>query len=341
MMQSIKSFSTETLKQIEIWFTDGIRSSWGSSFLRILLGATLLVQLLVNFPFLNYSWGPASAWSQNLHASEEFLGQRLLFGPTSDLTVATIAYVLLLAATIAFLIGWHTRIATLTVLVLNTWLSFSDGIYMNQSDNFLRMALIYCLFMKVAEHWSIDAKRRKRKTTESRLRVTFNPYFNLLHNVSVTALGAHICLIYVASAMFKIQGNLWQNGTALYYPLGLPHYAAWPELNSLVEHSAIGIFIGTYAAVYFQLFFPFMLLNKYLRKIALLGIVAMHLGIAVLMGLPFFSFFMLAGDSIFVSSKTYKAVDTWVRKKARSFRKDKKGSQSPLSKEEAVLEPVA
>lgn len=341
MIAAVKSWLVSTLKEIESWFTTGLRSEWGASFLRIILGATLLVQLLVNFPVRNYLWGPASAWSQNLHATAEFPGQRLLFGPTSDLTIMTVGYCVLVVATVAFLLGWQTRLATIVVLILHTWMTFSDGVYMDQSDNFLRMALLYCVFMRTAEHWSLDARRAQKKASLKAGESVFEPYTRLLHNVSITGFGAHICMIYVASAMFKTQGSFWQHGTGLYYPLNVPHFNPWPELSSIVEQNALGIMVGTYAAVYLQLFFPFMLLNKYLRKIALLGIVAMHLGIAVLMGLPFFSFFMLAGDSIFVSSKTYKAVDTWVRKKARSFRKDKKGSQSPLSKEETVLEPVA
>lgn len=305
---------------VHAWFSDGMKATWGASFLRIVLGATLLINLLVNFPFRNYLWGPASAWSQDLHHSSPFPGERLIFGPTSDLTTMTIVYCILIFATIAFLLGWHTRFATLAVLLLNTALSFSDGIYMDQSDNFLRLALIYSLFMRISEHWSLDACRRARKGSfVKRQNSRFEPYLIQVHNAALTTFGANICMIYVASAMFKTQGSHWQNGTGLYYPLNIPHFNPFPELSDLVISNSFGIFIGTYAAVYFQLFFPFMLLNKYLRKIALLGIVAMHLGIAVLMGLPFFSFLMLAGDSIFVSSKTYSRVDAWVRRKFASW----------------------
>lgn len=315
-----------------VWFTGGLRGGWGASFLRIILGVTLLAQLLVNFPFRSYLWGPASAWGQELEPNSQFPFQRALFGPTSDLTVMTVAYVVLCIAAVCFLLGWHTRLATAVVLVLHTLMTFSDGVYMDQSDNFLRFALIYSLFMRTWAHWSLDARRLAKVSADSqhpaqRLRNRIEPYVVIVHNAALTAFGAHICMIYVASAMFKIQGEKWQHGTAVFYPLQIPHFAPFPALSDLATAHGFSVTVASYAAVYFQLFFPFMLLNKWLRKVALLGIVGMHLGIAVLMGLPFFSFFMLAGDSIFVSSKTYQQVDRWVRARfGRRLDKRQRGS---------------
>ncbi|HLS49783.1 MAG TPA: hypothetical protein VK024_07285, partial [Actinomycetaceae bacterium] len=61
------------------------------------------------------------------------------------------------------------------------------------------------------------------------------------------------------------------------------------------------------------LFFAVGLLHPVTRRIALLGVVAMHVGIAVLMGLPWFSLAMIAFDGIFVSTRTYEALDRWAR----------------------------
>ena len=44
----------------------------------------------------------------------------------------------------------------------------------------------------------------------------------------------------------------------------------------------------------------------------LAGIVASHVGIAVLMGLPWFSLSMLAFDSLFVSTRTFERVETFM-----------------------------
>ncbi|MFD2841741.1 HTTM domain-containing protein [Populibacterium corticicola] len=322
MWSSISRSISTLWNWIICWFIAPARNTRGTSFLRIMLGGTLAVQLIVNFPFRSYMWGPAAAWSQELHASSEFPFQRLIFGPTSDIFFMTFFYIILLLAAISLAVGWHTRIATLIALILHTSLVYSDGVYMDQSDNLLRMALIYMLFMRCSEFWSLDSRRTSRNLTD-RTRFAssrYSGYFSILHNASLAAFGAHLCLIYAASAMFKVQGDKWQNGTAVFYPLQLPHYAPFPELNALVSSNGIAVMTASYAAVYFQLFFPFMLLHRVLRKVALLGVVGMHLGIAVLMGLPFFSFFMLAGDSIFVSDRTYTTVDSWVRSQWTNWR---------------------
>ncbi|WP_435298424.1 HTTM domain-containing protein [Timonella sp. A28] len=316
---SARTFWSSTLD----WLSTDEKASWGASFLRIVVGITLLTQLVVNFPFRSYLWGPASAWGQELHASSEFPFQRLLFGPTSDLTVMTVAYIVLGIATFAFLVGWHTRIATLCVLVLHTWITFSDGVYLDQSDNFVRFVLLYALFMNTSAHWSFDARRRVRAPHHKFPRTLYaavKPYAVVVHNAALAAFTAHICMIYVASAMFKIQGSKWQHGTATYYPLQIPHFSPFPELSALASTNSIAIWITSYAAVYLQLFFPFMLLHATLRKVALVGIIGMHLGIAVLMGLPFFSFLMVAGDSLFITSATYAAVDKKTREKYRKIR---------------------
>lgn len=38
---------------------------------------------------------------------------------------------------------------------------------------------------------------------------------------------AEVCLIYATAGWYKIQGSRWQDGTALYYPLGLDYFTPW------------------------------------------------------------------------------------------------------------------
>ncbi|MBC7593262.1 MAG: hypothetical protein H7288_04890 [Kineosporiaceae bacterium] len=75
--------------------------------------------------------------------------------------------------------------------------------------------------------------------------------------------------------------------------------------------------ISTYLAVFVQLFFPPLLLHPVSRRIALAFIVLLHLSIAVLMALPWFSLSMIAFDAIFVSSATYAALDLRIRSRLR------------------------
>lgn len=53
-----------------------------------------------------------------------------------------------------------------------------------------------------------------------------------------------------------------------------------------------------------------MLLSRPTRVIALIGILSFHIGIGVMMGLPWFSLTMIAIDSIFIRDRTWSAMQT-------------------------------
>ena len=123
------------------------------------------------------------------------------------------------------------------------------------------------------------------------------------------ALGIQVLTIYIAAAMFKIPGVGWTQGTAIAYPLRSDSYQVWPFLNDLVTRSGVVVWLVTYGAIFLQLYFPVLLLNRATRRLALVAIVGLHLGIAVLMGLPWFTLAMVAFDGIFVSATTYQLLE--------------------------------
>jgi hypothetical protein len=132
------------------------------------------------------------------------------------------------------------------------------------------------------------------------------------------ALALQVFVLYLASALYKANGELWQLGTALHYPLALHEYGVFPWLNELLTGNGVILTAATYFAVFVQLFFAPALLHPLTRKVAVLAVVAMHVGIAVLMGLPWFSLSMIAFDGIFVSSVTYQRLAAWLRERARA-----------------------
>ncbi len=109
------------------------------------------------------------------------------------------------------------------------------------------------------------------------------------HNAALAACMLQLCVLYMGSALFKIQGEKWQEGTAVYYITRVAEYNAWPEISGLLALSPLAITAATYLTVFAQLSFPFTLLRAWSRHLVLFVLVGMHLGIGVLMGLPIFS----------------------------------------------------
>ncbi|MGE7384910.1 HTTM domain-containing protein [Streptomyces sp. NPDC004126] len=131
-------------------------------------------------------------------------------------------------------------------------------------------------------------------------RATLDVFANLLHNAGMLVIAAEVCLIYATAGWYKIQGSRWQDGTALYYPLSLDYFTPWPWLSELVASSGVVVMLLTYGTVLVQVAFPFTLFNRRVKNVLLAVMMLEHAGIAVLLGLPFFSLAMIAADAVFL-----------------------------------------
>src|SRR5699024_1688824 len=174
---------------------------------------------------------------------------------------------------------------------------------------------------------SLDANRRARP--EARTGPAWNSalhggaviprwFTNLLHNLAIVAVATHVCFVYASGALYKAGGAPWQHGYAIYNPLQTQRFGPWPELSDLVPTWGPMVAASSWTSIILQMCFPMMLLRRPTRIIALFGICGFHIGIAVLMGLPWFSLAMIAIDAVFIRDVTWAKVagtigDTWRR----------------------------
>lgn len=298
------------LDQAEHWLFRGKKATYGLSVMRICLGVAILGSLAANAIDRHYVWGAGSRWLEPWVAADEFgFPLTTVFGETDSPAVFTAKYFLLIAVAALFTLGWRTRVVTPVLLVLVAGLLRLNPVATDAGDNIVRIMLLYLCFADVSAHWSLDSRRRSRAGTPSRM----PPWIGVLfHNVALVAVAAQIFVIYVTSGLSKVQGEMWQEGVGLYYPLRIGQYAPWPGLSELVYSSGIFVTIGSYVTVFVQVFFPLLLMRRGTRVVALLLIFVMHVSIAVTMALPWFSLAMLAGDAVFVRNDTYRALARWL-----------------------------
>ncbi|MDT9681955.1 HTTM domain-containing protein [Streptomyces sp. TRM76323] len=131
-------------------------------------------------------------------------------------------------------------------------------------------------------------------------RVLLDVLANLLHNATLAVIMAEVCLIYATAGWYKIQGSRWQDGTALYYPLKLDYFSPWPVLSDLLAGASLVVMVITYGTVIVQVAFPFTLFNRRVKNVLLAAMMLEHAGIALLLGLPFFSLAMITADAVFL-----------------------------------------
>ncbi|WP_326686267.1 HTTM domain-containing protein [Streptomyces sp. NBC_01795] len=145
-----------------------------------------------------------------------------------------------------------------------------------------------------------------------------------LHNLGVLAITAQICLVYMVSGLYKVHGQVWQDGTALFYILRVPEFTQ-PGLSNLVYDNDLLVYLGTYGSVLFQVYFPLGILVPRLRPWAAAASIAFHLSIALLMGLTSFALTMIACDLVFLTGPLEKTLTLCrrVHERLRQNREDR------------------
>ncbi|MET7298065.1 HTTM domain-containing protein [Embleya sp. NPDC005575] len=122
----------------------------------------------------------------------------------------------------------------------------------------------------------------------------------VVHNCALFVIAAEVCFIYGAAGLYKVQGSYWQDGTAMHYVLNLEYFAPWPGLSHMLgENAEMGVLLA-YLTVFVQVGFVFMLFAKRVKYVAIVILLGMHFGIAIMLGLPAFSASMSVGDALFL-----------------------------------------
>ncbi len=326
LVELLVSLTGRVLSFTERWLVDAKHATYGLAVTRILLGLTAIGLLLANFSTRLYAFGSGSAWNGEAAEPISDFPKIWLFSLfhriALDDVAFTVAYLALLGLAVAFTLGWRTRIVLPLFFV--GWVSFiemNDSLG-DQGDNMYRMVLLALLFADPAMRWSLDARRRARPVDPGhgwlRRKSAGEPLLpawvtNTSHNLVLVTLTCHVCFVYASGALFKAGGTPWQQGYAIYNPLQTERFGTWPALSDLLTAWTPAVTAVSWASIILQLCFPLMLLQRFTRVIGLFGILGFHIGIAVLMGLPWFSLAMVAIDSIFIRDVTWRWAAGYVR----------------------------
>ncbi|MGN7966047.1 HTTM domain-containing protein [Microbacterium sp. 22179] len=304
------------------WLHESKKSLYGIAVTRILFGLTGLGLLLTNFTTRYYSFGSGSAWNREMVAPVSDFSKIWIFSAFhsamgNDLVYSAL-YILLIGLSVLFILGWRFRIVLPVFFVL--WVGFIEANDMigDQGDNMFRIAMILLFFADPAARWSLDARRRARKGEWFREGSAPRQIGVVAHNLALVALAAQVIFVYTSGALFKAGGSPWREGWAIYHPLETVRFGTWPALSDFFMAWGPAVAFLTLGTLFLQAAFPFMLLTRPTRLIALFGMLGFHLGIAVLMGLPWFSLTMVAIDAIFIRDRSWAGIVATITEKWRA-----------------------
>jgi antimicrobial peptide system SdpB family protein len=281
------------------------RALIGAGLARIGLGAVSVFLYLREYGDRHFLWGPGGMFPWRDFLSEiHSRGTFSLYAISRSGWWFEIVFHLGLVTAVLFMIGWRTRIITIAHFILLISLYERNSILLDGGDNALWIILIFWFWVDSGSRLSLDARRRAKKGRQPDTESLRYQVGSLLHHAALLAVIGQICTIYLVSGMYKVQGERWQNGTALYYILRVDQFT-WPGVNNLIyEHSSL-VTMLTYGTVFFQLSFTFLLFNRAARPYVLFGGIMLHLGIWIHMGLLGFSLTMISLELVIMGDKHY------------------------------------
>lgn len=129
-------------------------------------------------------------------------------------------------------------------------------------DNLAYVVIPLLLLTRCYDRFSLPAGFVDR--LKDRVPGTVRALSTPMHDLGVLAIAAQISLVYVVSGLYKVMGDVWQDGTALFYIMRVPEFEL-PGVSSPVYENDLIVCLGTYATVLFMVYFPLGIVAPALR----------------------------------------------------------------------------
>ena len=281
--------------------------------LRITTGLTLLIYYLQHIQQREYLWGNAGVVPFPLFQQiMQFRHGFSLYLLSSSSSYQTAVFYAGLVVTLAFTLGYQLRISSILFYVF-TWSLFERNIFLlSGGDNFLYLVAFFLMFADCGAHFSLDA-RSVRKRTQSQ------PFAAMVHNYAVLAIIIQLSLVYFTSAIYKLAGPLWQDGTAVYYVLRLSEFNLSPLARHFYNSESL-VKLVTWGTVIFEALWPLLIWNRKTKPFAALGAVLMHAMIGYFMGLVWFSLVFIGAQVVIFKDSELIGYAARVREMAGAIR---------------------
>lgn len=264
-----------------------------------------LALLRIAFGFAALAWGVSIAPdSLNFYGSEGVLpdpalpaGQFGLFNAFEGDWVVVAGVGALIAASVATILGYHARLATIVIFVVMLSLRRRNPVVDNSGDNLLRIIGLFLMLAPSGVSLSIDRWRRAR-----------DRFWQFPERAPwpVRLIQIQVSVVYLFSVWAKARSDDWLDGTAVFDTLrvgditrfGIPY--AWTD--SLLIANVL-----TYATLVIELALAVLIWNRRARPWVIAAGIALHLFIEATVLVGFF------GTAIFVSYVSFIPEDTAAR----------------------------
>lgn len=203
----------------------------------------------------------------------------------------------------SFTAGFYTRTSAVLLYVLVTSFHERNPLVMNSGDSVLRTMLFFFMFAPAGRSFSVDNIRKRRAGLE--------PDPALAAPWAQRMMQIQVAVIYFTTAYAKSRGDLYHNGSAMYYAFGLVDFNVHGIENLMnypVLYSAM-----TFGMLFIEISLPFLIWFRASRPYAIAMGILLHLWIMWCMTLPVFGILMIATYLCFLTDEEFSALVAWIR----------------------------
>jgi hypothetical protein len=262
--------------------------------------------MLPDTPRIRYTWGL-------LH----------IFGGSNSGVVAV--WALLLLASIALTVGWHSRLAALVVFIGVVSFERRNVYVFNSGDVALRIEALYLVLAPGGAALSLDQRRRAGSFWVSQVRA---PWVLRMMQVQLS-------LIYLSTVHDKLGGTTWNQGTAVSYALRLTNLQALP-VPQWISTNAELMNLASWGTLALELSLGVLVWNRRARPWVLCAGVAMHFIFVTTLAVAFFSFAMYV---LYVSFVPTEAAQRFADRVRASLPR-RRSSTDPVPTDPALTDPA-
>lgn len=246
-----------------------------------------------------------------------FLGQLPLFdslwGETNQLVLSRSAHGVNLSVVLDLL----TYFPQLTIPCYVIALGLAFMVITNRTNLLIRIGLWLAVWLLDAKAWTVQDGGNNL----IHLTLFYSIFFDFkskdvelqkfVRNLAVRAIQVQVLIVYFCAFSSKLGGELWQNGTAVFYVIQVDKFKS-DFLSQVFDLFPLLVPILTYSTIVSQLFIGVALSFKKWRVAAIAIGTILHLGIAASMGLVAFSLVMIIHYSIFMTEEDLSLIRRFV-----------------------------
>jgi Vitamin K-dependent gamma-carboxylase len=277
--------------------------------LRIAFGGLSAIYFVNFFPFVETQFS-SSGWLTNTgQIAQQNGGSWSLFFIPKDFDGSYLAYAILSLGTLSailFMLGWKSRIAACVTWIVWVSLWNRNPLLLDGDDAVLKVMCFYLMLSPCGNSWSIDA--------------CYQSIPQLAPVWPLRLIQFQIALIYFVSGWVKFYSQEWQDGTVLPYVLIHPQYSLWQGVLN-VNNKIFSVFLTWLADFirWWELLFPFLLLNYSLRKLCIMIGILFHIGLLLTMNLRWFPLIMLSLYPALLANSGFLSVEQTMLKLYRAY----------------------